>query len=151
MEKQQQQSTPGAGVDLALMPDEGWIYVQNQDLEKLDGSGSTESLTIDLAGEQKPVIVLTVRGAKSGQPRRIPLMRVEHNGSYAAVASRGGSAKTPAWFYNLKMNPDVELQDSNTIGHFTARELVGDERALWWDRAVKAFQPYADYAKRPAD
>jgi deazaflavin-dependent oxidoreductase (nitroreductase family) len=91
---------------------------------------------------------LTVRGAKTGQPRCIPLMRVEHNGCYAAIASKGGSAKPPAWYYNLKAHPDVQLQDLTTIGDFSARELVGDERAVWWDRAVQAFEPFAGYAER---
>ncbi len=139
---------PRPGVDLAVLPDEGWIYGQNQALKQLDESGTTESLTLDLNGEEKRVIVLTVRGARTGQPRRIPLMRVEHNGSYAAVASKGGSAHTPSWYYNLRANPAVRLQDQSTVGDFSARELVGAERAIWWNRAVDAFEPFAGYAKR---
>jgi F420H(2)-dependent quinone reductase len=139
---------PRAGVDLALLPDEGWIYGQNQALKQLDESGTTKSLTLDLDGEEKRVIVVTVRGAQTGKPRRIPLMRVEHNGSYAVVASKGGSANTPSWCYNLKANPDVQLQDLTTIGDFSARELVGDERAIWWNRAVDVFEPFTDYAKK---
>ena len=139
---------PRAGVDLAVLPDEGWIYGQNQALKQLDESGTTKSLTLDLDGEEKRVIVVTVRGAKTGQARRIPLMRVEHDGSYAAVASKGGSANTPSWYYNLKANPDVRLQDQTTIGDFSARELVGDERAIWWNRAVDAFEPFAAYAQK---
>jgi deazaflavin-dependent oxidoreductase (nitroreductase family) len=139
---------PRPGVDLAVLPDEGWIYGQNQALKQLDESGTTKSLTLDLDGEEKRVIVMTVRGAKTSQPRRIPLMRVEHNGSYAAVASKGGSANAPSWYYNLKANPDVRLQDLTTIGDFSARELVGDERAIWWSRAVDVFEPFADYEQK---
>ena len=72
----------------------------------------------------------------------------ENNGSYAAVASKGGSANTPSWYYNLKANPDVRLQDQTTIGDFSARELVGDERAIWWSRAVDVFEPFADYEQK---
>lgn len=139
---------PRAGVDLAALPDEGWISGQNQALKTLDQVGTTESLALDVDGEEKRVVVVTVRGAKTGQPRRIPLMRVEHNGCYAAVASKGGSAKPPAWYYNLKTNPDVRLQDLATIGDFSARELVGDERAVWWNRAVGAFGPFEGYAEK---
>jgi len=88
--------TPRAGVDLTTLPDAGWIYGQNETLKKLDQSGTTESLALVLDGEEMRVIVVSVRGAKTNRPRRIPLMRVEHNGCYAAVASKGGSAKPPA-------------------------------------------------------
>jgi hypothetical protein len=80
---------PRPGVDLAVLPDEGWIFGRNLELEKLDLSGGTESLAVDLGGEMKSVVVVTIRGAKTLQPQRIPLMRVEHNGCYAAVASKG--------------------------------------------------------------
>jgi F420H(2)-dependent quinone reductase len=139
---------PRAGVDLTALPDEGWIYDQNQALKQLDESGTTKSLALDLDGVEKRVVVVTVRGAKTGQPRRIPLMRVEQNGCYAAVASKGGSAKPPAWYYNLKAHPDVLLQGLTMIGNFSARELFGDERTVWWDRAVQAFEPFAGYAEK---
>jgi F420H(2)-dependent quinone reductase len=139
---------PRAGVDLPTLPDASWIYGQNEALAKLDRSGTTKSLTLDLDGEGKRVIVVTVRGVRTGRPRRIPLMRVHNDGCYAAIASKGGSAKPPAWYHNLKANPEVQLQDLTTIGDFTARELLGEERALWWDRAVQAFRPYAGYAER---
>jgi deazaflavin-dependent oxidoreductase (nitroreductase family) len=138
---------PGEGVDLRALPDAGWIYGQNQALKKLDQSGTTESLALDLDGEKKRVIVVTVRGAQTGQSRRIPLMRVENDGCYAAVASKGGSPKAPAWYHNLKARPLVLLQDLTTIGDFAAREIFGDERALWWDRAVQTFEPYVGYAE----
>ena len=130
-----------------MLPDGGWIYGRNLDLEKLDLSGDTESLALDLGGEMKSVVVVTIRGAKTLQPQRIPLMRVEHNGRYALVASKGGSAKPPAWYYNLRANPVVQLQDLTTVGDFVARELMGEERAVWWDRAAQVFQPFVGYAE----
>lgn len=93
----------------------------------------------------KPVILLTTIGAKTGKIRKTPLMRVEHNGEYAVVASLGGAPKNPVWYYNVKKNPRVELQDGTTSGDYTAREVFGDEKAQWWQRAVAAFPDYADY------
>jgi F420H(2)-dependent quinone reductase len=84
-------------------------------------------------------------GAKSGKVRKTPLMRVEHDGLYAAVASQGGSPKNPLWYYNFVANPRVELQDGLEHSTRIARELSGDERKLWWDRAVAAYPPYAEY------
>jgi deazaflavin-dependent oxidoreductase (nitroreductase family) len=143
-----QPDVPRPGADLAILPDDGWIYGRNLDLEKLDLSGDTESLALDLGGEMKSVVVVTIRGAKTLQPQRIPLMRVEQNGCYALVASKGGSTKAPAWYYNLRANPYVQLQDLTTVGDFVARELVGEERAVWWDRAVQVFQPFVGYAEK---
>ena len=92
-----------------------------------------------------PFIVLTSIGAKSGKLRKTPLMRVEHNGEYAAVASLGGAPKHPVWYYNLKKNPQVELQDGTVKKDNVAREVTGEEKATWWERAVAAYPPYADY------
>ena len=100
----------------------------------------------DLRG--KPVIVLTSVGAKTGKLRKTPLMRVEHDGSYAVVASLGGAPKHPVWYFNLKANPHVELQDGATKKDYTAREVTGDEKVLWWDRAVEAWPDYAKYKKK---
>jgi len=97
----------------------------------------------DLRG--RPVIVLTSVGAKTGLLRKTALMRVEHDGVYAVVASRGGAAKNPVWYYNLKANPHVELQDRATKRDYTAREVTGDEKATWWQRAVEAWPDYASY------
>ena len=97
----------------------------------------------DLRG--RPVIVLTSVGARSGKLRKTALMRVEHEGLYAVVASQGGSPKHPVWYHNLKKQPHVELQDGALKRDYTARELAGDEKALWWDRAVETWPPYADY------
>jgi deazaflavin-dependent oxidoreductase (nitroreductase family) len=97
----------------------------------------------DLRG--KPVIILTSVGARSGKLRKVALMRVEHDGVYVVVASLGGSAHNPDWYHNLKKNPHVELQDRGTKRDYIAHEATGDEKATWWERAVKAFPDYARY------
>ena len=84
-------------------------------------------------------------GARTGKVRKTPLMRVEHDGVYAVVASLGGAPKHPVWYYNLKKNPHVELQDRGTKRDYLAREVTGDEKTLWWDRAVEAWPDYAAY------
>jgi deazaflavin-dependent oxidoreductase (nitroreductase family) len=95
-----------------------------------------------------PVVVVTSRGARTGKLRKTPLMRVEHEGRYAAVASLGGAPKHPVWYYNLKAHPEVELQDGAQPRDMVARELDGDERAEWWDRAVEVWPDYATYQTR---
>jgi len=111
--------------------------------EKYMESGGTEGT--DMQG--KPVILLTTIGAKSGKVRKTPLMRVEHSGEYAIVASLGGAPKHPVWYHNVKAHPRVELQDG-TEGHdYEAREVFGDEKAVWWQRAVRAWPDYANYQK----
>ena len=107
-------------------------------------SGGTEGT--ELKG--KPVILLTTIGAKSGKVRKTPLMRVEHNGEYAVVASLGGAPKHPVWYYNVKKNPRVELQDGTIAGDYEAREVFDDEKAAWWERAVEAWPDYAEYQKK---
>ena len=104
-------------------------------------SGGTEGT--DLRG--MPVVVLISVGAKTGKLRKTPLMRVEHDGQYAIVASLGGAPKNPVWYYNVVKNPRVELQDGPMIADYDAREVFGDEKALWWERAVAAYPDYADY------
>lgn len=96
----------------------------------------------------KPVIVLTSRGAKSGKLRKTALMRVEHDGQYAVVGSLGGAPQHPVWVYNLRKEPHVELQDGPERHDYVAREAEGDERELWWKRAVEAFPNYAEYQKK---
>jgi deazaflavin-dependent oxidoreductase (nitroreductase family) len=115
-------------------------WVRDQ-VETIERSGGTEGTTM----RGMPVIVITNLGAKSGKVRKTPLMRVEHEGSYAAVASKGGAPEHPVWYYNLVANPHVELQDGTLKQDMTARIVTGDERAAWWDRAVAAFPDYADY------
>jgi F420H(2)-dependent quinone reductase len=94
-----------------------------------------------------PVILLTTLGAKTGKLRRTPLMRVEHAGEYAVVASLGGAPKNPVWYYNIKKNPQVELQDGSVTRDYDAREVFDDEKANWWERAVQAYPDYAEYQK----
>jgi deazaflavin-dependent oxidoreductase (nitroreductase family) len=115
-----------------------------EQVELYDSSGGTKGLTL----RGKPVIILTTKGAKSGRLRKIPLMRVEHEGSYAVVASQGGAPKHPVWYYNLAAHPRVELQDGPAKQDMTARELAGEEKAAWWERAVAAWPDYAGYQKR---
>jgi deazaflavin-dependent oxidoreductase (nitroreductase family) len=95
----------------------------------------------------KRVILLTTVGARTGKLRKTPLMRVEHNGEYAIVASLGGAPKNPVWYYNVKANPRVELQDGTKSGEYVAREVFGDEKAVWWERAVQVWPDYANYQK----
>jgi deazaflavin-dependent oxidoreductase (nitroreductase family) len=97
----------------------------------------------DLGG--RPVVVLTSVGARTGKLRKTTLMRVERDGVYAVVASLGGAPKNPVWYYNLQKNPHVELQDGATKRDYTAREATGDEKAVWWERAVEAWPDYANY------
>ncbi len=115
-----------------------------EQVELYESSGGTKGLTL----RGKPVIILTTKGAKSGRLRKIPLMRVEHEGSYAVVASQGGAPKHPVWYYNLAAHPRVELQDGPAKQDMTARELAGEEKAAWWERAVAAWPDYAGYQKR---
>ena len=95
-----------------------------------------------------PVVILTSRGASSGTIRKTPLMRVEHDGTYAVVASQGGAPTHPLWYFNLVADPHVELQDGPVRSDRTAREVTGDEKSVWWDRAVAAYPDYADYQAR---
>lgn len=113
-------------------------------VEEYESSGGTRGTTL----EGRPVVILTTRGAKTGKLRKIPLMRVEHDGAYAAVASLGGAPKNPVWYHNVVANPQVELRDRTEVWDMRAREVHGEEKALWWERAVAAFPPYADYQKK---
>jgi deazaflavin-dependent oxidoreductase (nitroreductase family) len=95
-----------------------------------------------------PVIVLTSVGAKSGLLRKTPLMRVEHEGEYAVLGSLGGAPKNPVWVHNVRKDPHVELQDGEEKHDYVAREVEGEEREQWWERAVAAYPPYADYQQK---
>lgn len=92
-----------------------------------------------------PVIIVTTVGARSGMVRKVPLMRVEYQGEYAAVASMGGAPKNPLWYANLVANPHVEVRDGTRVQAMTAREVTNREKAIWWQRCVAAFPDYADY------
>jgi len=115
-------------------------WVRDQ-VELYESSGGTEGTML----RGMPVVVLTNRGAKSGKLRKTPLMRVEHEGRYAVVASQGGAPEHPSWYFNLLADPHVELQDGPVRQDMTARELEGDERREWWKRAVAAFPSYREY------
>lgn len=115
-------------------------YARKQ-VEKYEATNGEKSG--DMRG--RPVIVLTSIGAKSGKLRKTPLMRVEHDGNYAVVASLGGAPEHPVWYHNLKANPHVELQDRDTKRDYTAREVTGEEKATWWERAVATWPDYAKY------
>ncbi|MFC9999225.1 nitroreductase family deazaflavin-dependent oxidoreductase [Nocardia sp. NPDC127526] len=127
--------------------------------------GEYEPSTLDWAREQaegyensngathntmqgKPIILMTSRGAKSGKLRKTALMRVEHNGEYAVVASLGGAPKHPVWYWNLKADPHVELRDGAVVKDYDAREVTGDERDLWWKRAAEVWPDYDNYTKK---
>jgi deazaflavin-dependent oxidoreductase (nitroreductase family) len=124
---------------------QGWVREQVELYEK---SGGTRGTTLRDTG--LPVVIISSRGARSGKLRKTPLMRVEHDGSYAAVASQGGAPTHPLWYYNFRAHPRVELQDGPRKQDMTAREVTGDERARWWERAVAAYPPYAEYQRKTA-
>jgi deazaflavin-dependent oxidoreductase (nitroreductase family) len=115
-------------------------WVRNQ-VEEIESSGGTQGTVL----RGVPVIVITSMGSGSGKLRKNPVMRVEHDGRYAAVASKGGAPEHPAWHRNLVEHPLVEVQDATAKGDFTARELSGDERAQWWERALAVWPDYAEY------
>jgi F420H(2)-dependent quinone reductase len=118
-------------------------WVRNQ-VDTYERSGGQEGNTLLDTG--MPVIILTTKGNKSGKIRKTPLMRVEHYGAYAIVASLGGAPTHPVWYYNLLANPDaVAIQDGPEPFDVEVRELSGDERQEWWERAVADYPPYADY------
>ena len=118
-------------------------WVRDQ-VERYESSGGTEGTTL----RGRPVVVVTNRGARSGKLRKTPLMRVEHDGRYALVASRGGAPKHPLWYGNLLADPHVELQDGPVKQDMVAREVHGAEKDEWWQRAVQAFPDYAQYQKK---
>jgi F420H(2)-dependent quinone reductase len=109
-----------------------------------ESSGGTEGTTL----HGRPVIIVTSLGARSGKIRKTPLMRVEHEGRYLLVASQGGAPKHPTWYFNLRHHPVIELQDGPVKQEMTVREITGDEKAVWWERAVAAFPNYADYQRK---
>ncbi len=118
-----------------------WV---RETVEKIETTGSTETAGFNGMG----VILMTMRGAKSGKIRKVPVMRVEHDGVYAAVASLGGAPKNPVWYNNLKADPKVLVQDGTTTKEYVAREIEGEEYDLWWKRSVAAYPDYAEYQKK---
>ena len=122
---------------------EKWVREQ---VEGYESSGGTRHHTLRDTG--RPVVIVTSVGARSGKLRKTPLMRVEHEGRYALVASQGGAPKHPTWYFNLVAHPHIELQDGPAPQDMDVRLVEGDEKAEWWERAVAAFPPYADYQEK---
>jgi F420H(2)-dependent quinone reductase len=120
-------------------------WVRDQ-VEEYENSGGTRGTTLRDTG--LPVVIITNRGVRSGKVRKTPVMRVEDDGRYAAVASQGGAPDHPAWYHNLRACPRVQLQDGPARWDMIAREVTGSERDEWWDRAVAAYPPYADYQRK---
>lgn len=120
-------------------------WVRDQ-VELYESSGGTQGTTLRDTG--LPVVIITNLGARTGKVRKTPVMRVEHGGRYAAVASQGGAPTHPAWYYNVRANPLVLLQDGPRRQEMNVREVTGDERAHWWERAVAAYPLYADYQRK---
>ena len=133
------------------MPIEGdyepstWDWVREQ-VEVYEGSNGAQGATLRDTG--LPIIVMTTVGHKSGKVRKVPLMRVEHEGEYAIVASKGGAPANPGWYHNLMADPNVMIQDGPEPFDAVVRLVTGDERAQWWERSVAAFSPYAEYQEK---
>lgn len=121
----------------------GWVREQTEQILKQGTTAGVEIL-------DRPVILVTTTGAKSGKRRYVPLMRVEKDGRYAMVASKGGAPAHPSWYFNVKANPAVTVQDGDKVVSLTARELDGAEREQWWRLAVEAFPPYGEYQTKTA-
>lgn len=121
-----------------------WVADQ---VARYEESGGTEGTTITVGGTAYPCVLYTCRGRRSGKLRKFPLIRVEHEGTYCLVASKGGADDHPGWYLNLTADPTVQVQDGTEVFVTTVRELEGDERQEWWDRAVAAFPQYATYAE----
>ena len=120
-----------------------WEWVSTQ-VETYERTGGAEGNTLMDTG--MPIIIVTTVGAKTGAVRKTPLMRVEHNGEYSLVASMGGAPKHPVWYFNLLAHPgSVRIQDGPEPFDVSIREVVGDEKATWWERSVAAYPPYAEY------
>ncbi|NND75744.1 MAG: nitroreductase family deazaflavin-dependent oxidoreductase [Ilumatobacter sp.] len=122
-----------------------WDWVREQ-VETYERTGGREANTLRETGI--PIVIITSRGAKSGKLRKFALMRVEHEGEYALVASKGGSADHPGWYHNLVAEPLVEIQDGPEPHDYLTEIVDGDERQAWWNRAVDVFSPYAEYAEK---
>lgn len=123
-----------------------WEWVRTQ-VETYERTGGREANTLLDTG--LPIVIVTTRGNRSGKLRKTPLMRVEHDGEYALVASMGGAPKHPVWYHNLKADPDaVTIQDGPEPFDATVREVTGEERDVWWRRAVDAYPPYAEYQEK---
>ena len=123
-----------------------WDWVRNQ-VEEFESSNGQKA-NILRGRPDWPIVVITSKGAKSGKLRKNPVMRVEKDGVYAAVASKGGTPENPTWYYNFLEHPEVDLQDGSEKHTYRARVAEGAERAEWWERAVKQYAPYAEYQEK---
>jgi F420H(2)-dependent quinone reductase len=123
-----------------LSPTE-WVRDQTQTIL---AQGTTDGVEV----LDRPIVLFTTTGAKSGKKRYVPLMRVEENGRYAMVASKGGDPQHPSWYRNVQVHPTVTVQDGDKVVTLTARELEGAERERWWKLAVEAYPPYAEYQNK---
>ncbi len=121
----------------------GWVAKQ---VEQYEASGGTEANTLMDTGI--PIIIFTTKGHKSGLVRKVPLMRVEHDGVYALVASKGGDPKHPGWYHNIVADPTIVMQDGPEPWTTSVRQIEGDERAEWWERSVGIYAPYAEYQEK---
>ena len=131
----------GVGRSVSTQPElspTDWVREQT---ERILAQGTTDGVEI----LDRAVVLFTTTGAQSGKARYVPLMRVEENGKYAMVASKGGDPKHPSWYFNVRANPAVTVQDGDKVTSGTARELEGAEREHWWKLAVAAYPPYAEY------
>lgn len=124
-----------------------WGWVSDQ-VERYEASDGAEANTLMDTGI--PIIVTTMMGHKSGKVRKVPLMRVEHEGEYALIASKGGSPTHPGWYYNLLETDEIELQDGPAPAAYTIRQVDGDERAEWYARGEAVYPPYTEYAENAA-
>jgi deazaflavin-dependent oxidoreductase (nitroreductase family) len=122
-----------------------WDWVRKQ-VERYEASGGNEYNTLRDTGQ--PVVIVTTRGNKTGKIRKMALMRVEHDGEYALIGSMGGAPQHPVWVHNLRADPTVVVQDGPEPIEMTVREVDGPERIEWWERAVEAYPPYAEYQAR---
>jgi deazaflavin-dependent oxidoreductase (nitroreductase family) len=115
-----------------------WVRKQ---VEKIIRNGTTDGVTV----ADRPIVLMTYTGAKTGKLRKTPVMRVEHDGAYAAIASKGGAPDHPHWYAALLAHPEVELQDGTDVATYRAREVDGDEKSAWWERGVATYPPYDEY------
>ena len=122
---------------------QGWVRDQ---VARYEASGGREANTLRDTG--LPIAIFWNRGVNSGKVRKTPLMRVEHDGVYAMVGSQGGAPTDPAWVANIRAHPEVSVQDGPEPVDGVVREITGEEKAVWWERAVAAYPPYADYQKK---
>jgi F420H(2)-dependent quinone reductase len=145
MAKHTEPEQPTADMDLSLLPDEVWVHDQARLVGMAMESGTTDSIIQEYDGTRARLVIITTTGAKTGQTRQTPVVRVAHGDQYAVVASKGGASTHPAWYHNLVAHPDVTVWDGTQRKLHRARVVTGEERQQWWDRAVRAWPSYGDY------